>query len=205
MLLNYANKKTAREIAKSVKPANFSSSFSSDDNLLIKGENLSVLKVLIDKGYKEKIDLVYIDHPFATKNTFRTGENRSETISSSSLDGVVDKERLEQRYLPLKEEMRQVEQNLLSLGKPSNNLKDDEIDKIITGLRQLGEIYKVLDVARRKQFLRFFIKKAFVDSKESKIVNFELVPEFEMLLSRDLVRISSNWLPRVDSNHEPAG
>ncbi len=122
-----------------------------------------------------------------------------------SLDGVVDKERLEQRYLPLKEEMKQVEQNLLGLGKSSNNLKDNEIDKIITGLQQLGEIYKVLDMARRKQFIRFFIKKAFVDSKESKVVNFELVPEFEMLLSRDLVRISSDWLPRVDSNHEPAG
>lgn len=88
MILDYANKKTIREISKSVKLTNFSDDFGIDENLLIKGENLSVLKTLIDKGYKERIDLIYIDPPFATKNTFRKSEGRSATISSSSQDEI---------------------------------------------------------------------------------------------------------------------
>lgn len=88
MLLDYANKKTKEKILKSIEPASFSSSFTAEDNVLIKGENLSVLSALKNKGYNEKIDLVYIDPPFATKNTFRTSENRSATISSSSHDEI---------------------------------------------------------------------------------------------------------------------
>ena len=120
-----------------------------------------------------------------------------------SLSDLVDDDRLKQRYIPLKEEMRQLDLQLELLNRPSSNLKDSEIEKVMTGLEELGEIYKAFNPKQKKQFIRFFIKKAFISCEEDKIVNYELVPEFETLLSRDLVRISSNWLPRVDSNHEP--
>lgn len=87
-MLDYKNKKTIREINKSVKPTNFLDDFGTDENLLIKGENLSVLRALIDKGYKGKIDLVYIDPPFATKNIFRRSEDRAATVSSSLQDEI---------------------------------------------------------------------------------------------------------------------
>jgi len=88
MLLQYDGKKTISDIQKNVKPSAFPDSISGSDNLLIKGENLGILKALIDSGYKEKVDLVYIDPPFATKNTFRTSETRSATISSSLQDEI---------------------------------------------------------------------------------------------------------------------
>lgn len=88
MKLNYKNKKKKEKIVTSIKPVKFNSSFSEDDNLLIKGENLNILKSLIDLGYKNKIDLIYIDPPFATKNTFRKSDNRSATISSSLKDDI---------------------------------------------------------------------------------------------------------------------
>ena len=53
-------------------------------NKLIYGDNLSSMKCLInDYGYKGKIDLVYIDPPFSTNNTFRMNGKRASTISSS--------------------------------------------------------------------------------------------------------------------------
>jgi adenine-specific DNA-methyltransferase len=56
-------------------------------NKLIKGENLSVLKALLD-GYKGMIDLIYIDPPFATNSHFNIGEDRANTISKSNGDAI---------------------------------------------------------------------------------------------------------------------
>lgn len=41
-----------------------------DSNLLIKGDNIDGLQWLLDNGFKGKIDLVYIDPPFATGGSF---------------------------------------------------------------------------------------------------------------------------------------
>lgn len=54
-------------------------------NLLIKGNNIDGLQLLLDKGYKGKIDLIYIDPPFATGGTFSIDSGgRVATISKSN-------------------------------------------------------------------------------------------------------------------------
>ncbi len=54
------------------------------DNLLIYGENMTGLSFLLhEKGLKGKIDLVYIDPPFATGTNFTVSDNRFSTVSSS--------------------------------------------------------------------------------------------------------------------------
>lgn len=56
-----------------------------DDNLLIRGDNIIGLQWLIDNGYAGKIDLVYIDPPFATGGTFGVDKSgRIATISKSN-------------------------------------------------------------------------------------------------------------------------
>lgn len=113
---------------------------------------------------------------------------------------LIDKERVEKKYKKFKEELKQVEKQLADLGKPSNNLTNSEVDRIIWGMGRMKEIYLALDKPDKKRFLKFFIKKIFIDPAENKIKDYELVKEFEMLISKDLVRITSNWLPRLDSN-----
>ena len=55
------------------------------NNLLIKGDNVVAMKWLIENGYKGKIDLVYIDPPFATGGTFAVdNDGRVATISKSN-------------------------------------------------------------------------------------------------------------------------
>lgn len=56
-------------------------------NKLIQGDNLSVMKHLLD-DYHGKIDLIYIDPPFATNTHFKLSEDRTSTISSSNLDSI---------------------------------------------------------------------------------------------------------------------
>lgn len=55
------------------------------NNLLIQGDNVVAMKWLIENGYKGKIDLVYIDPPFATGGTFAVdNDGRVATISKSN-------------------------------------------------------------------------------------------------------------------------
>lgn len=54
------------------------------NNLLIKSENLFALNYLLnDKNLTGKIDLVYIDPPFATGGDFRISDGRASTVSNS--------------------------------------------------------------------------------------------------------------------------
>lgn len=65
-------------------------------NLLIQGDNLEALLYLRDKlGMKGKIDLVYIDPPFATGGEFRMDDDgRVATISSSAKGAVAYSDKL---------------------------------------------------------------------------------------------------------------
>ena len=51
------------------------------ENQLILGDNLKVMEALLDEFYNV-FDLVYIDPPFATNNTFHSSRERSATISA---------------------------------------------------------------------------------------------------------------------------
>jgi adenine-specific DNA-methyltransferase len=84
MILQYPNKKSEQQIFDEIPdcilvPKNHINSH----NKLFEGNNLLILKKLIvDYQFSGKIDLIYIDPPFATNNVFTITESRSNTISS---------------------------------------------------------------------------------------------------------------------------
>lgn len=86
MQLHYPNKKKEQDIFNSIHDVELEQINSSKNpNLLIKANNLVALKQLITKhDLKGKIDLIYIDPPFATNNTFTITDGRANTISNSS-------------------------------------------------------------------------------------------------------------------------
>lgn len=87
MQLNYKNKKDIDRILNQTEMVEFSQEFIAGKNYLIQGDNLQVLKTLINK-YNVKVDLIYIDPPFATNNVFRIGNKRANTISSNINDEI---------------------------------------------------------------------------------------------------------------------
>ena len=114
MHLQYPNKKTSQEIFDSIPDIPLETlGNSKSPNMLIQADNLLALKQLIDNyNLLGKIDLVYIDPPFATNNTFTISEGRAATISNSSkgtiayqdtLKGFEFLEFLRERLLLLKE------------------------------------------------------------------------------------------------------
>jgi len=66
------------------------------DNILIKGDNIEAMQWLLDNGYEGKIDLVYIDPPFATGGTFSVDSTgRVATISKSEDSTIAYKDTLQ--------------------------------------------------------------------------------------------------------------
>ena len=65
------------------------------ENLLIKGDNIAGLNFLKDnKNLKGKIDLAYIDPPFATGGNFTITDGRASTISNSRNGDVAYSDKL---------------------------------------------------------------------------------------------------------------
>ncbi|RKY05750.1 MAG: site-specific DNA-methyltransferase [Planctomycetota bacterium] len=88
MFLEYENKKTEEEIlSKKINTHLVKANEVISDKKLIVGNNYEVMRSLLDDfNYAGKVDLVYIDPPFATNNTFRIGADRTSTVSSSHKD-----------------------------------------------------------------------------------------------------------------------
>jgi len=95
LYLHYAQKRTAEDILMNTITCDLSGLWNGSPNKLIYGDNLVVLKTLLEKyNLKSKVDLVYIDPPFSTKTNFKIGADRANTISSSSQDIIAYRDNL---------------------------------------------------------------------------------------------------------------
>ena len=83
MFISYDNKKSEKDILENTKGCDLQCVLGDiSDNKLIHADNIAALKTLLDT-YRGKVDLVYIDPPFATNNDFKISKGRANTISSS--------------------------------------------------------------------------------------------------------------------------
>lgn len=88
MIIAYENKQTEKVIISSNSKAKLKViSGAGAKNKLIHADNLSALKTLLD-DYAGKVDLIYIDPPFATNGHFKISDDRANTISSSNGDTI---------------------------------------------------------------------------------------------------------------------
>src|SRR3989344_5716270 len=88
MYLTYPQNKDERDILEQTPRAALDTPLLGElRNKLIHGDNLHVLKSLLD-DYRGQIDMVYIDPPFATNGNFKIGVEKTNTISSSDEDEI---------------------------------------------------------------------------------------------------------------------
>ena len=90
MSLNYSKKEESSFLSETKFRISVKSVYGqSSDNKLIFGDNFESMKILLqDYNMAGKIDLVYIDPPFATNNIFKFSEKRTSTISNSDSDQI---------------------------------------------------------------------------------------------------------------------
>jgi adenine-specific DNA-methyltransferase len=87
--------KQQRKQSKDPSEAALQEVISISESKLIKGENLKVMQMLLeDYSLRGKVDLVYIDPPFATNTIFRGNEQRTGHVSSSLHDEIAYSDRL---------------------------------------------------------------------------------------------------------------
>jgi len=96
MHLSYDNKKSEKSILEDTKKTSFKClSGKGAENKLIHSANLEAMKALLeDYGLKGKIDLIYIDPPFATNGHFKMSEGRANTISMGADDDIAYSDKL---------------------------------------------------------------------------------------------------------------
>lgn len=88
MFITYDNKKREQDILENTPRAKLRAiSGEGTRNKLVHADNLPALKTLLDE-YAGKIDLIYIDPPFATNGHFKISKDRANTISSGNDDDV---------------------------------------------------------------------------------------------------------------------
>lgn len=87
--ISYNNKSEAKDILEAPSKTNFLHKCGIGDNMLFCGDNKDALLHLVrDRRMLKKVDLIYIDPPFATNNKFTVSGKRSNSISQSS-DGII--------------------------------------------------------------------------------------------------------------------
>lgn len=117
MELIYQNKEKAESILSRPVTISFDKPWNDNTNKLILGDNTDVLLYMLNNGFNKKIDLIYIDPPFATNNTFTFDKSRANAISrkknaevayADTLDGEEYLEFLRQRLILARELMSDV-------------------------------------------------------------------------------------------------
>ncbi|MCK4539801.1 site-specific DNA-methyltransferase [Candidatus Parcubacteria bacterium] len=88
MVITYDNKKIEQDVLNNTPKAILKKiNKNNHKNKFIQGDNSRVLNALLD-DYRGKVDLIYIDPPFATNGHFRIGKDRANTISKSNDDDI---------------------------------------------------------------------------------------------------------------------
>jgi DNA modification methylase/ribosomal protein S19E (S16A) len=115
-------------------------------NKLIYGDNLQALKYLLDNGYKEKIKLIYIDPPFATKSDFSKGEVKA---YRDKLEGAEFIEFLRERLILLKELLHKEGSIFVHLDDKKSHYIRVVLDEIFTEANFRNEIIWHFDYGAR--------------------------------------------------------
>lgn len=168
MQLIYENKQPENQIlarARHIPPF----SLGDDLSLLFFGDNFYALSVLLNNGYREKIDLIYIDPPYNTQQVFTVSEKRANTISrSNSGTTAYEDSRSLPEYLEFMRERLILMRELLS---PCGSIYvhiDGKVGHYLKIL--LDEIFGAEnfknDIARVKSNPKNFTRRAFGNEKD---------------------------------------
>ena len=164
-------------------------------NITLSSNYIKALNLALEEIYKaqNQKDYGWIKSLENKKNAILRKMDKLEDLI---LEDILDKKRIIEKYSKLKEELKSIEDQISQSKCSGKKLKKEDIGKILNFVKSLDKIYVSLDHNKKKLFIKLLISKIFV--KEKKISDVAYTPTFQMIVDKDLVRISTNWLPIRD-------
>lgn len=121
-------------------------------------------------------------------------EKKMDKLEDQMISDLVPRDRIEPKYVPLREELKSIEGEIAKLKRPSANLDEKKIDTIIAFLQDLPKLWSAFQPEEKKQFLKWFVEKVWVQNRV--VVGIDHTEAFQVCIDQDLVRIKSVWLGR---------
>ena len=127
-------------------------------------------------------------------------EIKREKLEGAMLDGTLSRDRFAVLNAKVEEELTEVQQELTDIGK-IRTIDIKIVDEVLALTQNIAKTYTDAGTNAKRAYLNFFFDKIYVEDR--KIVRVEYRPVIEVLKKAKLGILGTNWLPRVDSNHEP--
>ncbi len=174
----------------------------SKSNLLIFDDNLNAMQFLLqEKAYKNALDLIYIDPPFATNNTFRMGSTISASLSANvayddkfSLEAYL--EFLYYRFILMREMLSEKGSIYVHTDSKIGHYVKIVLDEIF------GKEHFINDITRIKCNPKNFAKKGYGNVKDS-ILFYSKGADF--IWNEVSQKVSQNDLAKRFNKHDEKG
>lgn len=154
------------------------------------------------KALKISLETIAASQGKVDKNMIKGLENRKQAtekkmdrLEDCLLEGVMEKERITLKYIELKEELKAVSGQLQQVKNPEKRLTQEDIEKIVSFVKNLNNIYDRLGKIKKKQLLKAIVSKIWIQDKKIKKVDY--TQTFQAIIDQDLVRIRTEmWTLR---------
>lgn len=169
------------------------------EKLEFKPEFIDAVKRNVSQVYRETTDRVQASKKALNNRKVAIEEKRNK-LDEELLEGTFDRQAYKRLCTKVDAELLQVQRELLEIEK-IRTVDMDIIEEVLSITRNIAKAYKEADIQRKKAYLHFFFREFLI--KDMKIVEVKYQPVIEVLKEADSVILSTTWLPRVDSNHQP--
>ncbi len=161
------------------------------------------IQIIIDKA-KSLINLTKEEKDTKIKgvqNRLMAIEEKKDKLLDQFLDGVVDKKTYEKKN-PEYELTVEMLENEISSIKNSDHFNIDAVLEILNLTKDVAGTFERAHFEAKRYYLSLFFNQININDK-GEIVEVKYTEIFENLIKADCVRVTSNLLPREDSDLEP--
>lgn len=131
------------------------------------------------------------------RNKVKALEAKRNVLEDSLLDGTIDKEMFKRKHAEINIEIQGYENDMANI----ENQRGFDVDlatEVLDLDNNLYETYQKAVFEAKRHYLSIFFDKIEVYDKKIRKVTY--APLFQKLLDAEKVTVSTNWLPREDSN-----
>ena len=170
------------------------------EKLEFKPEFVEAVKRNITQVYKDTVDRVQSSKK-ALNNRKVALEQKRYKIEEELLAETFDRDTYKRLCTKIDSDLLAIQKEVLEIDK-IRTVDMNIIEEVLEITQNIAKAYKKADIFRKKAYLHFFFKEFLV--KDKKIAEIKYQPVIEALQQANTVILSTTWLPREDSNLEPA-